>query len=64
MLDQLSDLKTKVHKESQCPIISIKHTLIFINLQEEMLLETNKDLRRKVMPSNLLAQEISIPLSF
>lgn len=35
-------------RTTQCPIISIQHTLIFINLQEEMLLETNRDLRRKV----------------
>ena len=33
------------------PVISIQHTLIFINLQEEMLLETNRDLKRKVVPS-------------
>ncbi|CAF2143223.1 unnamed protein product [Brassica rapa] len=52
MLDQLSDLKTKVHKESQCLIISIQHTHIFINLQEEMLLETNRDLRRKLEESD------------
>lgn len=53
MLDQLSDLKTKVHtlynKSYTMSINNLNTTHShFLNLQEEMLLETNRDLRRKV----------------